>query len=161
MLINSSRDGFVFLFGKEADQTDQLIVFFTEELSVGVRPIRNFVQTMSEKGITRAVVVIRNHITPAAAKVLQSLPKLKFESFFESELLVNITEHQLVPKHELLTIDEKKELLSRYRLKETQLPRIQVTDPVARYFGLKRGDVVRILRPSETAGRYVTYRLVM
>ncbi|KAI3650355.1 hypothetical protein MP228_003836 [Amoeboaphelidium protococcarum] len=156
-----NRDALAFMFTNANEPSDQLIVFFTEETSVGVKPIRTFVQTMSEKGIMRAIVVIRNHITPAAAKVMMNLPKLKFEMFHEAELLVNITEHQLVPKHVLLTAGEKAELLKRYRLKESQLPRMLQSDPVARYFGLRRGDVVKIIRPSETAGRYVTYRLVM
>ena len=90
-----------------------------------------------------------------------TLHGFKMEYFRDSELLVDITEHRLVPKHELLSEQEKKELLMRYRLKASQLPRIQCTDPVARYYGLKMGNVVKITRNSETAGRYITYRIVI
>lgn len=41
----------------------------------------------------------------------------------------------------MLTPEEKVEILQRYKLKESQLMRIQASDPVARYFGLKRGQV--------------------
>jgi DNA-directed RNA polymerase I, II, and III subunit RPABC1 len=129
-----SRASLVYQFNKEDQEADdpKLAVFFTEETSIGVKTIRQFVQLMSDKQVLRAIIIIRQAITSAASKVMQNLPKLKFECFYENELLVNITEHQLVPKHELLTPAEKKELLQKYHLKEVQLPRMQLADPVAR-----------------------------
>ena len=140
----------------------QLIIFFPEDPSLGVAPIRAYLGKMVEQGVYRAIIVIKQSITPSAAKVCASMaPKYILEQFTEAELVVNITEHKLVPKHIVLSEEEKKELLLKYHLKENQLPRILITDPVARYYGLRRGQVVKIVRPSETAGRYVTYRLVM
>lgn len=60
-----------------------------------------------------------------------------------------------------MTPVEKRKLLSKYKVTQEQLPRIMLTDPVAKYLGLKRGDVVEVIRESETAGRYTTYRVCM
>ena len=115
---------------------------------------------MMQRNTMNAILVYQKNMTPSANKVVAEMAgKYKLELFQESELLVNITQHVLVPKHVVLSAEEKKALLARYRLTDALLPRIQPTDPVARYFGLSRGQVVKIIRPSETAGKYVTYRL--
>lgn len=144
------------------DPSDKLFVFFPEDPKVGIKTIKTYCTRMQEESITRAIIVVQMGMTPSAKQALVDMaPKYILEHFMEAELLINITEHELVPEHVLMTPEEKKELLTRYKLKEHQLPRIQVGDPVARYFGLKRGLVVKIIRPSETAGRYITYRLVV
>eukprot|EP00455_Lapot_gusevi_P003144 TRINITY_DN112_c0_g1_i1.p1 TRINITY_DN112_c0_g1~~TRINITY_DN112_c0_g1_i1.p1 ORF type:complete len:229 (-),score=75.73 TRINITY_DN112_c0_g1_i1:278-898(-) len=156
------RDRMTLLARQRDDPTDQIFVFFPEEAKVGVKPIRNYIERMDKEKITRAIIVAQTGITAFARTVLHEMSdKYVVEQFQEDELLVNITEHVLVPRHKVLSSSEKQALLDRYKLKETQLPRIQVVDPVARYYGLTRGQVVKIIRPSETAGRYVTYRLVV
>lgn len=137
-------------------------MFFPEEEKVGVKPIKVITARMKAEAVSNALMVLRVDITPFAKQAVQEMiDSYRIEHFKEAELLVDITQHQLVPDHQVLTQNEKAELLKRYRLKETQLPRIQPNDPVARYYGMKRGNVVKILRPSETAGRYVTYRVCM
>lgn len=117
---------------------------------------------MKDENVTKAILVVQEGITPFARQALNEMaPRYKIEHFKETELLVDITEHTLVPVHRVLGRDEKAALLKRYRIKDSQLPRMQVSDPIARYYGMTRGQVVKIIRPSETAGRYVTYRAVM
>lgn len=139
---------------------DQIFVFFSEEKSVGVKTMRKLLGILEEKSIQRGIIVFPGNMTPSARKVIVAMAaQYRLEEFSESDLLVNIVHHTLVPRHDVLSAEEKKALLEKYRLRETQLPRIQLADPVARYYGLRRGQVVKITRPSETSGRYASYRI--
>lgn len=135
-------------------------VEFSTDTAVGIKHLRNFAQFLNEHQHYSGIFVTGASITSSALKAAANLP-IGIEVWPEQDLLVNITRHELVPKHLLLAPEEKKALLDRYRLKETQLPRIRVEDPVAKYLGLRRGQVVKIIRKSETAGRYASYRWVI
>lgn len=131
---------------------------FFAEASIGIKHLKQFAQILSEKNYYTGVFVSQIQPTSAALKIIPSVLPTVMEIFREDDLLVNISKHELVPKHILLSQEEKRGLLERYRLKETQLPRIRVDDPMARYLGLRRSQVVKIIRKSETAGRYASYR---
>lgn len=142
-------------------QMGSLWVEFCDEPSVGIKTMKNFIIHISEKNFSTGIFIFQNSITSSASKLIPTVAPATIELFQENDLIVNITHHELVPKHLLLSDDEKKQLLERYRLKESQLPRIQREDPVAKYLGLKRGQVVKIIRKSETSGRYASYRICL
>ncbi|KAF4552517.1 DNA-directed RNA polymerases I, II, and III subunit RPABC1-like protein [Elsinoe fawcettii] len=137
-----------------------IYVDFNPDSAIGIKQLRVFATFLNEHNYYSGVFVTGASITSSALKSAANLP-IGMEVWPEQDLLVNITRHELVPKHILLTPTEKKALLERYRLKETQLPRIRMEDPVAKYLGLRRGQVVKIIRKSETAGRYASYRWVI
>ena len=142
----------------ESENIGTVWVDFNGDPNVGIKQLRAFVHYIAQNNFHTGIFISKSTVTGAALKVIPTILPQIVEVFDETDLLVNITKHELVPKHVLLSQEEKKALLQRYRLKETQLPRIQKDDPVARYLGLRRGQVVKIIRRSETAGRYASYR---
>ncbi|KAF5200306.1 DNA-directed RNA polymerases I, II, and III subunit RPABC1 [Thalictrum thalictroides] len=136
------------------------VVFSNEVKNTGVKEVKSVISRMKAEDISKGILIIQTKVS-SFAKTFVNEGRGTLEVFEEAELLVNITEHKLVPKHELLTPEQKKAVLEEYTVKEFQLPRILKSDPVARYFGLQRGQVVKITRESETAGEYITYRYVV
>jgi DNA-directed RNA polymerase I, II, and III subunit RPABC1 len=134
---------------------------YIPDLKLNMNTISQFVSMMmSIPKISSGILIIAGKLTQQAKQRIEEInTQIRVEVFTEGELVVNITKHELVPKHILLNPEEKSELLKRYNIKQSQLPKIYVTDPVAKYHGLKRGDVVKIVRVSETAGKYITYRI--
>ena len=69
---------------------------------------------MQDENISRVIIVVQTGMTPSAKQSLVDMaPKYILEQFMEAELMINITEHELVPRHMVMTPDEKKELLQR------------------------------------------------
>jgi len=119
-------------FTSHRDNPDErLFVFYSTERNVGVKTMRQFISILEEKNISRGIIVWSDKMTSAAKKVSEpalvprgfcshgaqviEAMRLQFvlEDFEEAFLLVNITHHQLVPKHEVLTPEEKTALLQR------------------------------------------------
>ena len=70
-------------------------------------------------------------------------------------------QHELVPKHVLLKPEETKKVLQQYHIQPYQLPYIKTSDPAARSVGAKPGDIIKVIRKSQTAGESDFYRYVV
>lgn len=135
-------------------------VEFLNDSSLGAEQMRKFGKGCAEGNFRTGILISHVAVSSSAKKEIAKFSQwTSIEWFLEEDLVINITHHELVPRHVILSKEEKLALLKRYRLKETQLPRILQKDPVAKYLGMKRGQVVKIIRKSETAGRYASYRL--
>lgn len=73
----------------------------------------------------------------------------------------SVFDHDLVPKHSILTPEEAKALLEKYHIQPYQLPFITTDDPAAREINAKPGDIIKIARKSPTAGEAIAYRYVI
>ncbi|MEM2842612.1 MAG: DNA-directed RNA polymerase subunit H [Candidatus Bathyarchaeia archaeon] len=85
---------------------------------------------------------------------------MKVENKSEKSVF-SIFEHELVPKHIVLSKEEAEEALKKYHIKPYRLPYIKKNDPAIKEIGAKPGDIVKIIRKSPTAGEAVVYRYVI
>jgi len=86
--------------------------------------------------------------------------KQGIEIFLVDQLLSNILDHFTQPKFELLSSEEMKKVRDEYNMTDKQIQHMLKSDPIAQYFNLKRGDIIRVIRNSPTSLKVPAYRIV-
>ncbi len=135
-----------------------------DELKKNSGNMDNYVKKYNGK--LNIILIFNNDIltTPSVSslsiidKILQKRGGM-LQYFKVEELLFNPTKHELVPPHRKLSNDEAKNIMDKYMIKSKgQMPLIQHTDVIAKWIGLKQGDLVEITRYNENSGEYYYYR---
>jgi DNA-directed RNA polymerase subunit H (RpoH/RPB5) len=140
------------------------VVFHTAH-STEKQEVFHAAETGAPSGATPHVILVLRNKNTATVKSLMgeaSSRRVRMEIFSIQELQYNPARHVLVPKHVQVPKSAEEGVLRTYSVgNRFQLPLILQGDVMARYLGLQHGDIVRIERPSPTAGVAVVYRACM
>ena len=152
----------------ELNQKTKLLIKYMLTSKIRVNNIQNVLDEILEDGNYNendtVILIIKDKLTSQEAiemyfDIIYDTKKVFVQLFNLDMLMYNVSKHVKVPKHEIVSKEEKDAVFKKYNLETfDQLPVILKIDPVAKYYGMKRGDVVKITIPSETHGMFVKHR---
>lgn len=138
-----------------------------DELKTGDNSVELFIKKYNDM---KNIIIVFNNDT-ISAPVLSQLHKYDklfqknggmLQYFQQKQLMFNPTEHAFVPEHIKLTTEEANEIMTKYMIKsKLQMPIILHNDIIAKWLGLKQGDIVKIKRYNENSGVCYYYRYCM
>jgi len=144
--------------------TKKLRKLILEELKSCEYDISNFTNRYSNK--KNYVIIFNNDtISQPIISQLNKYDKLfqkndgRLQYFHSQQLMFNPTKHEYVPKHIKLSEKEAVDIMNEYMIKsKIYMPIILHNDPIAKWLGLKQGDIVKIVRYNENSGVSFYYR---
>jgi DNA-directed RNA polymerase I, II, and III subunit RPABC1 len=139
------------------------VTFVIESKTFTKKDLINIVEKIkleTENNDINIVIVLKNKPNNAIKKEMANKAYENVEIFLLNQVIINITKHVIVPKHILLDDTETKQFLEKYSCTANQLPKILSSDPVAKYYGMKSGQICKIIRPSPATGESISYRYV-
>jgi DNA-directed RNA polymerase subunit H len=152
------KDAISYIVDIPKEKTKAVIWCVPGETTIGITTVNRLQKFMKEEDVERGIIITEGRYTQA---VRQSAKKRKIELLPKTFPVFDIFEHALVPKHEILTEEERKQVLVHYKVQPYQLPQIKASDPAVKAIGAKPGDILRIIRKSPTAGEHIAYRYVV
>jgi DNA-directed RNA polymerase subunit H (RpoH/RPB5) len=150
------------------DSDDKVYMKDFDGNKVVIKIIHQKIQGLSKSPVIKDVIdkykkyhkiFIVDMISDKAKQIVCESPNT--EVFNESFLMINLIEHIDSPKYEILNEEEGIEVLDSYLVKKKELLKILLSDPASKYYNLKRGQIIRVIRFSEQSGYSIAYRIVI
>ena len=95
-------------------------------------------------------------------KLTEKMNLNNIQTFCYINLLFNITKHKYVPQH-IKIISDLDEINNICKMKNIEninhLPKINIIDPLANFYGIKIGNLFEFKRKNLNSGTYIYYRL--
>ena len=148
------------------------VKYMLENKFKGTASVKTQIAEIYEKYITPKDTLIMMNINRLLMKVgakektdedfvndLYTTKNYFIQLFGLENFLLNVSRHQFVPKHRILSVQEKQDLLKKYNCTVKNLPTIKRDDPQAKYIGLRLKQICEITRENITSGITIPYRL--
>lgn len=135
-----------------------VLLCLIDQKTIGIAFVRELKELIDSVGAEKGIIVGVGKYTYSAKS---SAPKLGIELIPPTLPPFDIFQHELVPKCEIITKEEKKRLTDAYHAHPYQFPWILNSDPVSIILGAVPGDIIKVNAKSETAGHSVSYRYVV
>ena len=157
MIQYDNGEMYIYTKKKEEENKSIYVYFHLDNRNFQKKDLINLMSSISNQYPNEQVKII----IVTREKLNQAILRMDtIESFILNQLVINITKHIMMPKFEVMSEEEIEILLKEFSISKNQLPKILISDPISRYFGVKSGDIFKITRSSPTTGLSVSYRLV-
>jgi DNA-directed RNA polymerase subunit H (RpoH/RPB5) len=146
-------------FPAVVSKIDKVLIYISNRSRISEKDIDTIIELTQKNGGDLSIVVVP---IPPSATILTSLRQKsdKIQLFHVGQLQFDITTHRKVPSHRILNAEERDAFMEKFHILDpsTQMPMIDSQDMMAKWIGAKPGDIVEIMRKSETAGSTPYYR---
>jgi DNA-directed RNA polymerase subunit H (RpoH/RPB5) len=159
--VQTSKTSILYALSKNLRKT------IINELKEKLKESDNISEFTNKYGGKNNIIIVFNNesISTAVKSQLNKYDKIfqknggHLQYFSSQQLMFNPTKHEYVPKHTKLTEDEVKEFMKEYSPRsKMHMHAILQNDAIAKWIGLKHGDIVRIDRYNENSGESFSYR---
>ena len=159
-ILSQQSDDSIYKVKKVENQIPIIIKLYPTKIS-SINKTSNIYEFLLKHGDFHKIVVAKDINENNIKNIKSTFPRT--EIFLEHSMMINLLDNELVPKYVIMPQDSEpyKNFWNDYTVKKKQMPRMLVNDPVSLYYNLKKGDLVKIIRPSESTGLSGSFRLVV